>query len=432
MNGAFTERILIIISSGISIYIVFNFLERMFDRVYNNKWKYFIAFIISWLLFTIVNIRSFGIPTPVVGLVIILITGIYLYGVRKSPDILILFMAYLFLIMTEIIGQLILVGIFKENIDQVPVNIFQDLITFLSFQIAMRIIAKKTKPSYQDKKWYLIILVPLSSIITMLIIFYLSNDISAGEGIFWRTWACILIFITNLYVFFLFTKISKLNHENEEFLMIKQQAQMQYRYYNDIEEKYNTSRQLFHDINNHLAVLEDLYSHNEEAFAYASELRKEMDLINMEFQTNSRVLNILLNHKIALAHNKNIRFELSCEDIDFSFISEIDLSTLFSNLLDNAFEECIENNLRSNFIELRICHINNFVVIHISNSTESGPVKDRKGYVSQKEGHMGIGLTNIKKISEKYGGVLGINYKDNIFTVQITFSGIEQSLLNIK
>lgn len=425
MYNLFIEIVMSIISSFISIFIIFNFMDRMFEKTYPGKQKYVIAFLVSWLLFLMVNIRPLGISNIIFTISMILIVGRIFYGVKKSLDILLLLVAFLFLILSELIGQVILTFLLSENIYNVPGNIFEDIITFFCYQIIMLFLSKKQKPSYQNEKWYLIILIPFISLIIMVIVIYLSSGISGKNNYVWAACACILIFIMNIYVFFLFTKISELNFEKEQFLMMKQQTQMQYRYYNELEEKYKSSKQLLHDIKNHLSVLEELYGQNDEALKYEDGLRKEMDLLNIEFQTSSRVLNILLYHKAALARNQNIDFELSCEEIDFDFMLEIDLNTLFSNLFDNAFDECMGNSLENNFLDLRICQINNFVVINMSNSAEKGPLKYNNRYVSQKAGHMGIGLTNIKKIVERYGGNININYKENVFTVQITFSGIK-------
>ena len=41
---------------------------------------------------------------------------------------------------------------------------------------------------------------------------------------------------------------------------------------------------------------------------------------------------------------------------------------------------------------------------------------------------MGIGLANIKNIVEKYNGKMDLDYREHIFTSQITFMGVDRQL----
>lgn len=89
---------------------------------------------------------------------------------------------------------------------------------------------------------------------------------------------------------------------------------------------------------------------------------------------------------------------------------------LFSNLIDNAFEECLNSNKNEQFVTVTICSINDFKIINICNSYDPTNVKDTKT-------HFGLGLINVKDVVDKYHAELSItkNEEDGIFEVQILF-----------
>lgn len=122
---------------------------------------------------------------------------------------------------------------------------------------------------------------------------------------------------------------------------------MQYKYYNELEKKYENSNRLFHDMKRHVNLLEQLYQNEKEdgqARKYANSLLKEVEAVSFKFHTNNQIFNILVNDKILLAELNGIKFKYSCDNIDWKFIEDIDLATLLSNLLDNAFDACMEEN----------------------------------------------------------------------------------------
>ena len=76
----------------------------------------------------------------------------------------------------------------------------------------------------------------------------------------------------------------------------------------------------------------------------------------------------VVNDKIDTAQRNDIEFIYNCEDTALSFIDDIDLTIILSNLLDNAFEECMNNKAEHNTINLCICQINNFNIINLTNT----------------------------------------------------------------
>lgn len=92
------------------------------------------------------------------------------------------------------------------------------------------------------------------------------------------------------------------------------------------------------------------------------------------------------------------------------------MTTIFSNLLDNAVEACSEAD--DKLIKFSIVRQMNFITVNIRNPYSR---IERHGDTlrSTKEGHFGIGLENVRKALENYDGRLNIKTADGIFSVTV-------------
>lgn len=424
MSDLTMQIILITITSFMNAFIIFNFMERIFVRIYHQKSLYSTLFIVAGLLLTTSNLTELLFVNLIVSVSVILAVGIGLYGANKSSDILIMFLFYMFLVLTEVIGQTIIAFIYTQPLSVSSGNITQSVITFSCYQITMVFIAKNKTVFNRTGNWITLVVIPVISLFLIYAITQILIEQSGSNGILFAAISCILVFAINIVVFTLFHRIATLNHQNEQLMLLENQKQLQYRHLQDLEQNYEDSRNLFHDIKNHLNMVEQLYQYeHSQAYEYADSLRDKIDSLGNYPPSSNRIINILTTGWISKANSNGIEFHCNFEDTNLSFITDIDLNTILTNLLDNAFDECIGNRQGNNFIDLSICQINNFVVFHISNSCETVPQKNGQHYISQKDNHMGLGLASARSTAEQYNGSMSVLYENHIFTVQITFSG---------
>ena len=426
MYNIITQLSLILISSFISIYILFDFFNKIFLPIYRSRWLYTVTFLATWLLFSFLNIYSVGILNLLFSLVAPLLIAKFLYkiSIRKEYGLILLFM--LSLNIAEIISEVLFSLIFKERFNILPGNILIDLALFSIYQFSMHILLKKnSKISIQTSSFALLI-ISVISIIILLVISYTMTETQNETLLISLSWVCISIFLVDIYIYYLFNKLAALYNQKSQFMMLQQEKTLQTKYYNELENKYSEYRELAHDINRHLAILDELYAngHITEAGKYANQIKELVDSPRIAIYTNNRIVNILVNAKIEVAQKNNIEFIYNCEDTDLSFIEDIDLTVILSNLLDNAFEECISNKALHNTINLCICQINNFSIINLTNTCYTIPQQQQHHYLSTKSGHSGIGMINIENTVKKYNGSFMNEFKDNLFTTQITFTQI--------
>lgn len=79
MHSIITQLSLILISSFISIYILFDFFNKIFFRIYRSKIVYVISFLGIWSIFSFINIYSIGILNLLFSLIAPLLTAKFLY-----------------------------------------------------------------------------------------------------------------------------------------------------------------------------------------------------------------------------------------------------------------------------------------------------------------------------------------------------------------
>ena len=228
--------------------------------------------------------------------------------------------------------------------------------------------------------------------------------------------------VLDMGVIFILRKISLLRDTEQQLLLMKQQENLQLQMYSELNKKYDSAREISHDINRHITSLEALIKaeHNEQAERYFSDLSKAADRLNPVIKNQNSMLAIILNTVSDRCIKDDIRLDLNVEDFSLGFISDIDMTTIFSNLLDNAIDACLELSKSRRYISFVLKKQIGLIVVNIINPCDdNAEVSDKR---SSKEKHSGIGLMNVRKAVDKYDGVFSLNKSNGEFCVSITFN----------
>lgn len=248
---------------------------------------------------------------------------------------------------------------------------------------------------------------------------------------------CFLVFM-NLYIWYLFSYQSKNKKLKIELELQKKQSEMQYQYYEKVEQKVQSSRKMVHDMRNHLQAIEALQEQDRvQAKAYVRDMHQMLDNIGIVNFTNHRMLNIILNDKVEEAEKNRIRMEVQIGEIHLEHIKDMDMTTIFANLLDNALEAAGQAE-KERMIQVRADAFHEFTVVRIRNSMRGADTRLQKNReedtrknmqnigaleLGGKKGgksHMGVGLENVRCTLDKYGGGIMAEAVDDEFVVNIT------------
>ncbi len=274
---------------------------------------------------------------------------------------------------------------------------------------------------YEDVKGIRFAGLLLPPVVSAFIIFSLiciGNVFMQLYGVFLIILDIFFLVIMNLYIWYLFSYQSKNKKLREELESRKKQSEMQYRYYERVERQYQSSRKMIHDMRNHLQAIETLKEQDmEKGKEYMKDMHQVLDSFALADYTDNRMLNIILNEKAREAKNQGIEMDIRIGEIDLRHIRDIDITTIFANLLDNAVEAAGRAD-RERKIQIWADMFHDFAAIKICNTVSLDHLKRKE--MEKERMHMGIGLVNVRHTLDRYGGGMMTEEAEDSYTVNIT------------
>ena len=259
-------------------------------------------------------------------------------------------------------------------------------------------------------------------------VFIIFSLISIGD-VFMQMYGAFLIIldifflvVMNLYIWFLFSYQSKNKKLEAELKIRMKQNELQYQYYEMVEQQYQSSRKMIHDMRNHLQAIEELRKQDaEQGREYVKDMQGMLDSLSIVNYTDSRMLNIILNDKAKAAKSKGIEMDVRIGRISLEHIRDMDITAIFANLLDNALDAAQQAE-GERWIKMRMDTFHDFAVMKLKNSmsVQKAGKADLKQEREGESKHMGIGLENVRLTLEKYGGGILTETLGNEFVVNIT------------
>lgn len=160
-----------------------------------------------------------------------------------------------------------------------------------------------------------------------------------------------------------------------------------------------------HDIINYLSDIRGLISINDtdSALKLLEETAGKAELPNPDLINTGNVFaDVVISSKAAVCRRKKIRFECKSVSLEECKIDAADISSLLSNLLDNAVEaaeKCAEP-----YVKLDIFEHNIYLVFRLENSISGDIRSDTLHLKTTKEDSAlhGCGMEIIREIAEKY------------------------------
>lgn len=226
----------------------------------------------------------------------------------------------------------------------------------------------------------------------------------------------ILASLLSIIVFFM-----NLARENHEHYISRLESAMREDYSRAQEKEANDAeiRRLTHDIHHYLSALQG------EGENTGRNIRKILSKINqyerVAYSGNS-VLDAVLNEKKQQAAAASVRLEYFMDQVDYSFLSGMDLCSIFGNALENAIEAAQKiENPEQRWVSVKSSVLRGIWVLHVDNSYLIEPVQDNGRFVTTKSGggSHGIGISSIRYCAGKYGGRVEIVAEKQQFTLRV-------------
>ena len=194
----------------------------------------------------------------------------------------------------------------------------------------------------------------------------------------------------------------QLHHLRSDYCSVKEQLEVQF-------QTSQRLRKVRHDIKNHLISVTALIDSGEyeQARELLHEISETADSLqpSLSQSTGNSLIDAVITYKAAVSEMRKIPFEYSLEALPEIRIELSDISSVISNLLDNALEA--SEKADDPYVEIKVFMYKDYLTIIVKNRFCYVPnVSGKKIPTAKKdtENH-GLGMTIVSDICERNGGV---------------------------
>lgn len=425
------EYMLCLIENG----IIFFFFNQLIERRFKNKFSIMPAiFINATVIFLCTNLSVslraiIFIAITIIGSCIVFRGAIH---IKSALSLTVLFLFNIIdvavgLLLSLILNEHLYIVFFENTIRRIILCLIIKVIDALVVLFVYKMFYKNCLET--DRRVWILFNLVLSTFLFVTIIFTVLYQ-NAPENPYVSTLyftASIAFFITGIITihFFTYTCNSFANEKRLNVLQtgyegIKEQLAIQSRY----SEKISKIR---HDTKNHLQNAITLLSQGQFGALenLVAEMIEQSDNIRLDYNpiTGNDIIDAAIAVKSTICKNRNIDFKLTCEKLPNINISEIDLSSLISNILDNAITAAEKTDNPQ--VILKIFVRGEYLNI-VSENTYNGKIrKFTEGKLTAllttkyNSNEHGFGTRIIGEIAQKYDGACVYEYENGLFKMNV-------------
>lgn len=208
--------------------------------------------------------------------------------------------------------------------------------------------------------------------------------------------------------------------------LVEYQTEQSEKHLSEVRSIHKEMRGYKHDFHHHLQALKGQLEAGEieRALAYIAQLDNQLMNVDTLLKTGNVSLDAILSAKIAQAKAENIIVNVKASVPDSLTISDVELSIVVGNLLDNAIEACrMVTNER--FIRIYMTMKGNMLYFSMLNAAGDKKKKTGSLFSTHKDGVHGFGLRRAEAILEEHGGWVKYNSEDGAFTSEFLVPAVE-------
>lgn len=421
----------------IEIVCYFTFFDIFAVKRNRNKIEVILSIIILMLSsrLCVHFLKKYTIIKMLLMVLIIILAMWFLYEISLVKTLILVFFVQSIVTITDYIVIMILAKIYGDitklggasSLIGRLILILSRLILFAILIVISRISSKKRNNVTADmsnKEWIQFLIFPIFTICAVMLM--VNSVMKSYHSDIVPVYYIIAIglIVLNLVVFHLISEILEHSRKMKEAQILRQQSIGQVGLYNSMRENYNIQRQRTHEYKNQIVCMDMLmkkkdYSKLEDYIGNISDgLDAQLDMVD----TNNDVVNAILNAKYYEAIKNDVLFVLKINDLSDIKVSDEDIVTILSNLLDNAIEAAKQCNVGKRTVKIKLLSEDDVLTIAVSNTYKTEPMLTEDGYIrttkNNKEEH-GWGIRNIVATLEKYDAEYIIDYKNGEFVFSI-------------
>lgn len=311
--------------------------------------------------------------------------------------------------------DLVLLAVYQFFVDETATEVLQKdgkinllwilfkMILFFLIVYINRRFARRDYQLLRDDEWVRFLFFPIFTVAAM--IFMLLDEEMKRTTMFVLA---IGLVIANIILFYLIRDFAERLEEKRKAGIQREQRSAQIENYENLERAYENQKKAVHEFKNHLGCIQGMLqeSREKEALEYIRKINDSPAQYMNHFSTKNPIVDVIVNQKYKQARTEGIDMLVVMSGLKEIPMADEDLVVLLSNLLNNAIEACGRLKEKPKQIKFKFVQEQEKVVLSIRNPIEERLVLEDNQVMttkSNKEEH-GIGLGNIEKIIEKYGG----------------------------
>ena len=203
------------------------------------------------------------------------------------------------------------------------------------------------------------------------------------------------------------------------------QSDLMEKHCQEVESMYRQTRAWRHDYHNHIQTMKAhlALGRFDELEDYLNELDQDLTAVDTVIKTGNVMIDAILNSKISLAKQRGIEVDAKAivpKELGDA-VSEVDLSLVLGNLIDNAMEACMRVEVpEQRFIRVYIDIMKGQLYIYVMNATAGKLKRIGKIYATMKDSrYHGFGLMRIDKVVERCHGYLERADEEGVFATEV-------------
>ena len=245
-------------------------------------------------------------------------------------------------------------------------------------------------------------------------------DIKEYSGLI--VFSVVALGIINVLIFILFRRALQNTSAKHELELLNSRSELEEKRYAELGNMYKELQITRHDLKDHLVYIDSLIAEKryDEVEQYISDRRQELESTRKIKHTGNRVLDYIINSKLENA--KDISFIITGELKELKGVDDLDIASLFGNILDNAIEGTKGSPDPSIVLEFSVT--GNYQNILCKNSIAAPVLKDNpKLHTTKRDHHRhGYGVQSIRRIVAKHGGMVEFYEEDGMFCVHVALN----------
>ena len=208
--------------------------------------------------------------------------------------------------------------------------------------------------------------------------------------------------------------------------LVEMQEEQAKRHLEEVRSIHSEMRGYKHDFHHHLQAIRGQLEAGkiDRAIAYIDRLDETLKSMDTLLKTGNVTVDAILSTKIANAKAEGISVTVDANIPDSLTLTDLEISIIIGNLLDNAIEAC-RNADGEKFIRLSLHMKGKMLYFYMLNS--AGAKKQKLGslFKTSKGGAHGFGLHRAETVLNEHGGWVKYNSEDGAFTSEFLVPAVE-------